>query len=64
MTAASFPSLAPYVPRMVREWLDNDAAALHRRVPGTMVFVDISGFTKMSERWVVSARWEQRALPK
>jgi class 3 adenylate cyclase/tetratricopeptide (TPR) repeat protein len=42
--------LGPYVPRVVREWLDDDPAATHRRVEGTMVLVDISGFTRLSER--------------
>ncbi len=40
-----------YVPRVVREWVvSEDADRLHRRVEGTMVFADVSGFTKMSER--------------
>ena len=47
---SSPPSLGRYVPRVVRDWLDDDATALHRRVAGTIVFVDVSGFTKMSER--------------
>ena len=38
------------MPRVVLEWLDEDAGGTYRQVPGTMVFVDISGFTKMSER--------------
>ena len=33
-----------------REWLDDDERALHRRVTGTIVLVDVSGFTHMSER--------------
>jgi class 3 adenylate cyclase/tetratricopeptide (TPR) repeat protein len=44
-------SLAPYVPRVAREWLDSASPdELHRRIEGTVVFVDISGFTAMSER--------------
>jgi class 3 adenylate cyclase len=53
MTSTSTPlrsSLGPYVPRVVRDWLDDDAAQVHRRLAGTMVFVDVSGFTSMSER--------------
>lgn len=43
--------LASYVPRVARTWLDGeDASDLHRRVEGTVVFVDVSGFTRMSER--------------
>ena len=49
-TTSPVPSLAPYVPRVVREWLDDDPDALHRGIEGSIVFVDISGFTRMSER--------------
>jgi class 3 adenylate cyclase/tetratricopeptide (TPR) repeat protein len=35
---------------VVRDWLDDDATQVHRRLDGTMVFVDVSGFTSMSER--------------
>ena len=39
-----------YLPRLVLQW-DSDAPdSLHRQIDGTMVFVDISGFTAMSER--------------
>ena len=49
--AADATILASYVPRLVREWLSSsDPGQLHRRITGSMVFVDISGFTKMSER--------------
>ncbi|MCH7790580.1 MAG: hypothetical protein IH940_14235 [Acidobacteria bacterium] len=42
--------VARFVPRVVREWLDSlRRDAQHRRIEGSMVFVDISGFTKMSE---------------
>ncbi|HET9667727.1 MAG TPA: adenylate/guanylate cyclase domain-containing protein, partial [Desertimonas sp.] len=42
---------ASYVSRVVREWVASpNPDALHRRLDGTMVFVDISGFTKMSDR--------------
>src|SRR6266446_143954 len=42
--------LTPYVPRLVLDWLREDPDALHRRIDGTLAFVDISGFTAMSER--------------
>ena len=39
-----------FVPRLVVEWeLDGDAGPW-RSVPGTLIFVDISGFTKLSEK--------------
>ncbi|MCA1726740.1 MAG: adenylate/guanylate cyclase domain-containing protein [Actinobacteria bacterium] len=46
------PALAPerlraYVPRLVLTWPEG---ARFRRLEGSLVFVDISGFTKMSER--------------
>src|SRR4051812_5787050 len=43
-------SLTPYIPRLVVEWLRSEPAATHRSLEGTMAFVDISGFTAMSER--------------
>lgn len=42
--------LRPYVPRLLIRWLHEHPGATTRRVPGSMLFVDISGFTKMSER--------------
>ena len=44
-------SFAPYVPRIVREWLNSpDPTSMHQSIEGTAVFVDVSGFTRMSER--------------
>ncbi len=42
--------LAPYVPRLALEWLVDTPSALHRRVEGTVLFVDVSGFTALTER--------------
>ena len=42
--------LTPYVPRLVVDWLRQTPDALYREVEGSMVFVDISGFTALSER--------------
>ena len=40
----------PFVPRVVLDWL-LDSPDVHRReLQGTLAFVDISGFTAMSER--------------
>lgn len=43
-------SLQSYLPRLVRYWDEQAAGRLHRSIEGSLVFVDISGFTKMSER--------------
>ena len=41
----------PYVPLLVRLWLDApDPEVRHRVLDGSTVFADISGFTKLSER--------------
>ena len=50
MTSTSTPSLTPYIPRLVVDWLRDDPSRRHREIDGTMVFVDISGFTALSER--------------
>ena len=39
-----------YLPRLVREWDVEAPGQLHQAIDGSMVFVDVSGFTKMSER--------------
>jgi class 3 adenylate cyclase/tetratricopeptide (TPR) repeat protein len=43
-------ALRPYLPRMLIDWLAEAPGTMLREVDGTVVFVDISGFTKMSER--------------
>ena len=43
-------SLKPYVPRLLIGWLRNNPDLKHRQVEGSLAFVDISGFTKMTER--------------
>ena len=40
---------APYVPRPVIDWIEHHPELRHRVIDGTVVFVDISGFTKLSE---------------
>ena len=42
--------LSPYVPRLVIDWLATEPATVWREVDGTVAFVDISRFTKLSER--------------
>ena len=39
-----------FLPRLVLQWDADAPLSTHRQVDGTMVFVDISGFTAMSER--------------
>src|SRR3954468_3299973 len=40
----------PYIPRLVVEWLADNPDREWREIDGTMAFVDISGFTAMSEK--------------
>ncbi len=40
---------APYLPRLVTDWLRQDPDTLARALDGSVVFIDISGFTKLSE---------------
>lgn len=42
--------LQAYLPRLIRYWNVEAPGRLHRAVDGSMVLMDISGFTKMSER--------------
>ncbi len=41
--------LAPYFPRLTIDWLHNAPDVRFREVDGSVAFVDISGFTKLSE---------------
>lgn len=41
--------LVPYLPRLVIDWLEESPELRYRVVEGTVAFVDISGFTKLSE---------------
>ena len=43
-------SLQPYLPRLTLQWLAQTPSELHQAVEGSVVFVDISGFTKLSEK--------------
>ncbi len=42
--------LRPYVPRLVVDWLRHTPDDLVHEVEGSLAFVDISGFTKLTER--------------
>ena len=41
--------LAPYLPRLVVDWIASIPERRHLVIDGTVAFVDISGFTKLSE---------------
>jgi class 3 adenylate cyclase/tetratricopeptide (TPR) repeat protein len=43
-------SLARYVPRLAVNWLEQRPVDTYRVIDGSMAFVDISGFTKLTER--------------
>ena len=40
----------PYLPRLLIQWQSETPEAAFRELDGTVLFVDISGFTRMSER--------------
>jgi len=48
--ASASAELVSFVPRLTLEWLRDEPNATWREVDGTLAFVDISGFTAMSER--------------
>ena len=50
LVTAEPSALVPYLPRVTLDWLVADPEARWRALDGTMAFVDISGFTQMSER--------------
>ena len=43
-------ALRPYVPSVVTDWVQETPEATYRAVDGTLAMVDISGFTKLTER--------------
>src|SRR5262249_29350328 len=49
-------AVVPYLPRITLEWLRDAPAERHRALNGTMAFVDVSGFTAMSERLAPKGR--------
>ena len=46
----AYRTLLPYVPRLTVDWADTRPDQPARTIDGSLLFVDISGFTKMSER--------------
>ncbi|HKN62712.1 MAG TPA: tetratricopeptide repeat protein [Gaiellaceae bacterium] len=49
-------TVVPYLPRVTLEWLRDAPDERHRALAGTMAFVDVSGFTAMSERLAPKGR--------
>ncbi len=50
MAVPQTAQLTPYVPLVVLDWLRESPDARRRKLDGTLAFVDVSGFTSMSER--------------
>ena len=42
--------MLPYVPALLSDWRPTHGDERHMRVEGSLAFVDISGFTKLTER--------------
>lgn len=55
-TASPRPTLEPYLPRIARTWADESVGRRWREVDGTLVSVDIAGFTRLSERLAEKGR--------
>jgi class 3 adenylate cyclase/tetratricopeptide (TPR) repeat protein len=55
-TAARAGELVPFVPRLTLEWLKKSPELRWLEIEGTLAFIDISGFTAMSEKLSSSGR--------
>ena len=53
MAAQAVAALVPYVPRLARDW---PAGTVARELEGSLVSVDLSGFTALSERLAAKGR--------
>ncbi len=49
-------NLAPYLPRLVRGWSDEPADLRAREIDGTLVSIDISGFTALAELLAINGK--------
>lgn len=49
-------ALAPYLPRFVRLWSEERDAPRAREIDGTLVSIDISGFTALAERLAINGK--------
>src|SRR5262245_10637848 len=50
VSEAHAETLKPYVPRLLIEWVKTAPDSRYRSIDGSLVFVDISGFTALTER--------------
>ncbi|HEX4529105.1 MAG TPA: adenylate/guanylate cyclase domain-containing protein [Acidimicrobiia bacterium] len=49
-TGSQVSILGPYLPRLVIDWIADDADQSYQEIEGSVTFVDVSGFTNLSER--------------
>jgi class 3 adenylate cyclase len=56
MTAETRPIFQPYLPRLAVEWAASSPDLRFRALPGSLVSLDISGFTSLSERLQAKGR--------
>jgi len=48
--------LGPYVPSLVADWLRDEPGSRYRSFDGTLVFADVSGFTRMTEKFAATGK--------
>ena len=48
--------LGPYVPSLVADWLRDQPDTRYRALDGTLVFADVSGFTRMTEMFATAGK--------
>ncbi len=56
VTANQTATLVPYLPGLAVDWLVDTPDELWREIEGSLVFVDVSGFTALSERLAARGR--------
>ena len=49
-------NLAAFIPSLLRRWWREAPDRAHLRVDGTLLFVDVSGFTALTERLAAAGR--------
>jgi len=54
--ASTVADLGPYVPSLVADWLRDQPDARHRALEGTLLFADVSGFTRMTEMFATAGK--------